>query len=161
MTKQSIEKAKSELSFFNEGDYITREMSECKEILEEYIEQLENKLGKVAEFIKKDIDNINNRINLIIQRTREEEICDEDMMIIIALQSQLKEKEKLLKIIKGKNDKESKWYYDKPSKTIRVFRKYICRNNRFIHEVQKQKYREKQRRIKFKNKATQKGINWF
>ena len=32
MTKQSIEKAKSELSFFNEGDYITREMSECKEI---------------------------------------------------------------------------------------------------------------------------------
>lgn len=108
MTKQSIEKAKSELSFFNEGDYITREMSECKEILEEYIEQLENKLGKVAEFIKKDIDNINNRINLIIQRTREEEICDEDMMIIIALQSQLKEKEKLLKIIKGKNDKESK-----------------------------------------------------
>ena len=62
----------------------------------------------IAEFIKKDIDNINNRINLIIQRTREEEICDEDMMIIIALQSQLKEKEKLLKIIKGKNDKESK-----------------------------------------------------
>lgn len=106
MTKQSIEKAKSELRFFNEGDYITREMSECKEILEEYIEQLENKLEKVTKFIKKDIDNINNRINLITQRTREEEIGDEDMMIIIALQSQLKEKEKLLRIIEGERNNE-------------------------------------------------------
>lgn len=117
MKKEAIEKAKSELRFFNEGDYITRDMSECKEILEEYIEYLENKLEKATKFIKKDIDNINNRINLIIQGTREE-IGDEEMMIIIALQSQLKEKEKLLKIIKGKNDKESKWYYDKPSKTV-------------------------------------------
>ena len=48
MTKQSIEKAKSELSFLNEGDYITREMSECKEILEEYIEYLENKVEALS-----------------------------------------------------------------------------------------------------------------
>ena len=102
MKKEEIEKAKSELRFFNEGDYITRDMSECKEILEEYIEYLENKLEKATKFIKKDIDNINNRINLITQRTREEEIGDEDMMIIIALQSQLKEKEKLLRIIEDK-----------------------------------------------------------
>lgn len=102
MKKEEIEKAKSELRFFNEGDYITREMSECKEILEEYIEYLENKLEKATKFIKKDIDNINNRINLITQRTREEEIGDEDMMTIIALQSQLKEKEKLLRIIEDK-----------------------------------------------------------
>lgn len=53
MKKESIEKAKSELSFFNEGDYITREMSECKETLEEYIEYLENKLEKVAEYCKR------------------------------------------------------------------------------------------------------------
>ena len=106
MKKEAIEKAKSELSFFNEGDYITREMSECKETLEEYIEYLENKLEKATKFIKKDIDNINNRINLIIQRTREEEIGDEDMMIIIALQSQLKEKEKLLRIIEGERNNE-------------------------------------------------------
>ena len=106
MKKEEIEKAKSELRFFNEGDYITREMSKCKEILEEYIEQLENKLEKVTKFIKKDIDNINNRINLIIQRTREEEIGDEDMMTIIALQSQLKEKEKLLRIIEGERNNE-------------------------------------------------------
>lgn len=106
MKKEEIEKAKSELRFFNEGDYITREMSECKEILEEYIEYLENKLEKATKFIKKDIDNINNRINLITQRTREEEIGDEDMMIIIALQSQLKEKEKLLRIIEGERNNE-------------------------------------------------------
>ena len=106
MKKESIEKAKSELRFFNEGDYITRDMSECKETLEEYIEYLENKLEKATKFIKKDIDNINNRINLIIQRTREEEIGDEDMMIIIALQSQLKEKEKLLRIIEGERNNE-------------------------------------------------------
>ena len=53
MKKEAIEKAKSELRFFNEGDYITREMSECKETLEEYIEYLENKLEKVAEYCKR------------------------------------------------------------------------------------------------------------
>lgn len=53
MKKEEIEKAKSELRFFNEGDYITRDMSECKEILEEYIEYLENKLEKVAEYCKR------------------------------------------------------------------------------------------------------------
>ena len=48
MTKQSIEKAKSELRFFNEGDYITKEMSKCKEILEEYIAYLENKIKELS-----------------------------------------------------------------------------------------------------------------
>ena len=48
MKKEEIEKAKSELRFFNEGDYITREMSECKEILEEYIEYLENKVKELS-----------------------------------------------------------------------------------------------------------------
>ena len=48
MTKQSIERAKSELRFFNEGDYITREMSKCKEILEEYIAYLENKVKELS-----------------------------------------------------------------------------------------------------------------
>lgn len=48
MKKEEIEKAKSELSFFNEGDYITRDMSECKEILEEYIAYLENKVKELS-----------------------------------------------------------------------------------------------------------------
>ena len=48
MEKELIEKAKSELRFFNEGDYITKEMSKCKEILEEYIAYLENKIKELS-----------------------------------------------------------------------------------------------------------------
>ena len=38
---KEIEKAKEDLSFFNEGDYITKEMSYSARVLEEYIKQLE------------------------------------------------------------------------------------------------------------------------
>lgn len=38
---KEIETAKEDLSFMNEGDYITRSMSNSKDILEEYIKQLE------------------------------------------------------------------------------------------------------------------------
>ena len=41
MNKEEIEKAKDDLRFFNEGDYITKSMSNSKDILEEYIKQLE------------------------------------------------------------------------------------------------------------------------
>ena len=41
MDKEEIEKAKEDLSFINEGDYITREMSNSKDILIKYIEHLE------------------------------------------------------------------------------------------------------------------------
>lgn len=41
MNKEEIEKAKEDLSFMNEGDYITREMSNSKDILIKYIESLE------------------------------------------------------------------------------------------------------------------------
>ena len=41
MNKEEIEKAKEDLSFVHEGDYITRSMSNSKDILEEYIKQLE------------------------------------------------------------------------------------------------------------------------
>lgn len=36
-----IEKAKDDFRFFNEGDYITKEMANSKEKIFEYIEQLE------------------------------------------------------------------------------------------------------------------------
>lgn len=36
-----IEKAKDDFRFFNEGDYITKEMTNSKEKIFEYIEQLE------------------------------------------------------------------------------------------------------------------------
>lgn len=41
MNKEEIEKAKEDLSFMNEGDYITRETSNSKDILIKYIESLE------------------------------------------------------------------------------------------------------------------------
>lgn len=42
INKKEREKAKEDLSFFNEGEYITKEMHESALILEEYIKQLEN-----------------------------------------------------------------------------------------------------------------------
>ena len=41
MNKEEIEKAKEDLSFMNEGDYITKEMEHSADIIEEYIKQLE------------------------------------------------------------------------------------------------------------------------
>lgn len=42
INKKEREKAKEDLSFFNEGEYITKEMHESALILEEYIKQLED-----------------------------------------------------------------------------------------------------------------------
>lgn len=39
--KTSIDLAKEDLSFMNEGDYITKEMEQSADVLEEYIKQLE------------------------------------------------------------------------------------------------------------------------
>lgn len=65
MNKEEIEKAKDDLRFFNEGDYITKEMEHSAIVLEEYIKELENKaiiLDKVKEFIKKDVTTENIKI---------------------------------------------------------------------------------------------------
>lgn len=56
MTKEQIEKAKDDLQFFNEGDYITKGMANSARVLEEYIKQLENKsklLDKVTDYCRK------------------------------------------------------------------------------------------------------------
>ncbi len=53
---KEIEKAKEDLSFFNEGDYITKEMEHSARVLEEYIKELENEktiLDKVTELANK------------------------------------------------------------------------------------------------------------
>ena len=49
-----IEKAKEDFNFFNEGDYITKEMSNSKDILLEYIEQLEIDKQKLIEKLEED-----------------------------------------------------------------------------------------------------------
>ena len=53
---KEIEKAKEDLSFFNEGDYITKEMENSARVLEKYIRELESKseiLDKVKELATK------------------------------------------------------------------------------------------------------------
>ena len=53
LKKEEIEIAKSDLSFFYEGDWITKEMSQSAEILQKYIEQLESEV-KDVEKLKSD-----------------------------------------------------------------------------------------------------------
>ena len=51
LNKEEIEIAKDDLMFFNEGDYITREMDRSADVLEEYIEQLETENSKLNKII--------------------------------------------------------------------------------------------------------------
>ena len=57
-SKNEIEKAKEDLMFFNEGDYITREMDKSADVLEEYIQELE--------ISNKELEKENNKLNKII-----------------------------------------------------------------------------------------------
>lgn len=59
---KEIEKAKEDLSFMNEGDYITKDMSNSAKVLEKYIKLLEQKsetLYKVTDKLKEDRDLFN------------------------------------------------------------------------------------------------------
>ena len=56
MNKEEIEKAKEELQFFNEGDYITKEMEHSGRVLEGSIKQLENEIEMYKDF--KEIANM-------------------------------------------------------------------------------------------------------
>ena len=60
-----IEKAKEDLSFMNEGDYITKEMENSARVLEEYIKELEKKetiLDKVKEECMKQMTTYEDSI---------------------------------------------------------------------------------------------------
>ena len=65
LSKEEIEKAKEDLIFFNEGDYITMEMDKSADILEEYIKQLEqeNKLLKQC-LIDNNTKDVNEHLYL-------------------------------------------------------------------------------------------------
>lgn len=95
MNKEEIEKAKEDLSIMNEGDYITREISNSKDILIKYIESLElinetwqvsNKifregtkeleqkeaiLDKVTDKLKEDVREEEGYIKWLDERTQE------------------------------------------------------------------------------------------
>ena len=58
LSKEEIEKAKEDYKFFNEGDYITKEMSDSKNVLLEYIEQLESDKQKLIEKLEEVLKSI-------------------------------------------------------------------------------------------------------
>ena len=53
---KEIEKAKEDLSFMNEGDYVTKEMEHSARVLEGYIKELENEIEMYKDF--KEIANM-------------------------------------------------------------------------------------------------------
>lgn len=64
LSKEEIEKAKEDFNFCNEGDYITKEMSDSKNVLLNYIDQLESDKQKLIEKLEKDIKNKEELIKL-------------------------------------------------------------------------------------------------
>ena len=71
---KEIEKAKEDLSFMNEGDYITKEMSDSARVLKEYIKQLEQKetiLDKVTDKLEEDAREEEGYIKWLDERTKE------------------------------------------------------------------------------------------
>lgn len=54
LSKEEIEKAKEDSKFFNEGDYITKEMSDSKNVLLNYIDKLESDKQKLIEKLEED-----------------------------------------------------------------------------------------------------------
>ena len=56
LSKEEIEKAKEDLIFFNEGDYITRQMDRSADVLEEYIAQLEQENKNLKTVLNNGLD---------------------------------------------------------------------------------------------------------
>ena len=77
---KEIEKAKEDLQFFNEGDYITREMSNSARILEEYIKQLEFNLKASKKEHEHDLVMIDavkgNAVKLLKENREIKEVLD-------------------------------------------------------------------------------------
>lgn len=76
-----IGKAKDDFSFFNEGDYITREMAESKDVILNYIKQIETEnfaLQKVHKYDVAMIDTLKGKsvelYNIIDELEAESEI---------------------------------------------------------------------------------------
>lgn len=57
-SKEEIEKAKENFNFFNEGDYVTKEMVNSKEIMFEYMKQLETDKQKLIEKLEDRIKSV-------------------------------------------------------------------------------------------------------
>ena len=87
MNKEEIERAKEDLMFFNEGDYITREMDKSADILEKYIQELEE-IKEIKEAIELAGMDIKSLLNFKYENKRLKNKIDQ-----LEFQIQAKEKE--------------------------------------------------------------------
>ena len=58
LSKEEIEKAKDDFKFFNEGEYITKEMADSKDKIIEYIDQLESDKQKLIEKLEEKMKSV-------------------------------------------------------------------------------------------------------
>ena len=93
LSKEEMEKAKEDFKFFNEGDYITKEMFNSKEKIFEYIEQLESDKQKLIEKLEEDIDEL---------ETLNDNYTDADIFEgIYTTRGQIIKAKEILSILKG------------------------------------------------------------
>lgn len=78
---KEIEKAKENLSFMNEGDYITKEMSDSARVLEEYIKQLEFNVEAAEKEHKYDMDMIDKAKGEVVRLHKERDKLKEELEI--------------------------------------------------------------------------------
>ena len=76
---KEIEKAKEDLSFFNEGDYITKDMANSARVLEEYIKQLEFNAKAAEKEHKYDMDMIDKAKGEVVRLHKERDKLKEEL----------------------------------------------------------------------------------
>ena len=108
---KEIEKAKEDLSFMNEGDYITKEMEHSARVLEGYIKQLENEIETYKDF--KEIANMKMGDRNVIRAIKNYKILDKVTDKLKEIKKELeddgydyyaKEVTKILNIIEGEKE---------------------------------------------------------
>ena len=76
---KEIEKAKENLNFMHEGDYITKEMANSATVLEEYIKQLEFNVKAAEKEHKYDMDMIDKAKGEVVRLHKERDKLKEEL----------------------------------------------------------------------------------
>lgn len=80
LSKEEIEKAKEDFNFFNEGDYITKEMFNSKEKIFEYIKKIEADNYEQNNIINDYIDERRELIEKLEERIKSVEQCYDELL---------------------------------------------------------------------------------
>lgn len=99
LSKEEIEKAKEDFKFFNEGDYITKEMSDSKNVLLNYIDKLESDKQKLIEKLEEESKQLDNDILTMSIDTGNEY----SLKLIHQAEGMKKQNDRILSILKGEN----------------------------------------------------------